>query len=134
MRRRFFAILFLIGMITMGHEGNASPLDEFHWQKRVLVVVAPPGDVAAAAQRQIFEASAEGMSERAIVLLEARDDSERSRQLRARLSADSRRFQVFLVGKDGHTAVSWLRPLSAAELFARVDAMPMRRDEMRRGR
>jgi hypothetical protein len=69
---------------------------------------------------------------RSIVLTEALDDSERSRQIRSRLSADGRRFQVFLVGKDGHTAISSDKPLSADYLFARVDAMPMRRDEMRR--
>ena len=43
-------------------------------------------------------------------------------------------FEVFLVGKDGHTAVSSDKPRSAEDLFARVDAMPMWQDEMRRGR
>jgi hypothetical protein len=43
-------------------------------------------------------------------------------------------FEVFLVGKDGHTAVSSDKPRCAEDLFARVDAMPMRQDEMRRGR
>jgi hypothetical protein len=41
---------------------------------------------------------------------------------------------VFLVGKDGQTAISSDKPLSADYMFARVDAMPMRRDEMRRAR
>jgi len=41
---------------------------------------------------------------------------------------------VFQVGKDGHTAISSDTPLSADYLFARVDAMPMRQDEMRRAR
>jgi Domain of unknown function (DUF4174) len=71
------------------------------------------------------------MSERSIILAEALDDSERSRQIRSRLSAGGRRFQVFLVGK---TAISSDKPLSADYLFARVDAMPTRRDEMRRAR
>ena len=73
------------------------------------------------------------MSERSIVLTEALDESERSRQIR-RLSADGRRFQVFLVGKDGQTAISSDKPLSGDYMLARVDAMPMRRDEMRRAR
>jgi hypothetical protein len=108
--------------MTDGH--NASPLDEFHWKNRALVVVAPAGNAAAETQRRIY---AKGMSERSIVLTEAADDSERSRQIRSRLSADGRRFEVFLVGKDGHTAVYSDKPLSADDLFARVDAMPMRR-------
>jgi Domain of unknown function (DUF4174) len=114
--------------------GEASPLDQFHWKKRVLVIVAPAGDPAAETQRRIYEASAKGMSERSIVLTEAVDDTERSRQIRSRLLAEGSRFQVFLVGKDGHTAASSTKPLSAEDVFARVDAMPMRQDEMRRGR
>jgi hypothetical protein len=78
--------------------------------------------------------AAEGMSERSIILTEALDGSERSRQIRSRLSAGGKRFQVFLVGKDGHTAISSDKPLSAEYLFAQVDAMPMRQDEMRRSR
>ena len=113
---------------------NATPLDEFRWKNRVLVIVAPAGDARAEAQRQIYQSSAAGMSERQIVLNEALDDSEQSRQIRSRLSVDGSRFRVFLVGKDGHTAVSSDKPLSAGDLFARVDAMPMRRDEMWRGR
>ena len=68
------------------------------------------------------------MSERAIVLVEALDDDQRSKQIRSRLSADGRRFQVFLLGKDGHTAASSDKPLSAGDWFARVESMPMRRD------
>jgi len=118
----------------MTNRSEASPIDKFHWKSRVLVVVAPAGAAAAEAQRRIYESSAKGTSERSIVRTEAADDSERSRQIRSRLSADGRRFEVFLVGKDGHTAVSSDKPLPADDLFARVDAMPMRQDEMRRGR
>jgi hypothetical protein len=134
MRFRILAIAMLLGMITMSYGSGASPLDQYHWNSRVLVVVAPAGDTAAERQRRIYQSSSKGMSERSIVLTEALDDSERSRQIRSRLSADGRRFQVFLVGKDGHTALSSDKPLSADDLFARVDAMPMRRDEMRRRR
>lgn len=134
MRLGYLAMPILLGVITMTDGSNASPLDEFYWKNRVLVVVAPAGNAAAETQRRIYESSAKGTSERSIVLTEAADDSERSRQIRSRLSADGRRFEVFLVGTDGHTAVSSDKPLSADDLFARVDAMPMRQDEMRRGR
>lgn len=113
---------------------RAAPFDELRWTKRVLVVVAPPGDAAADAQRQIFQAHARGMAERAIVLVEVRDDSARSRQIRSWLQTDGTRFRVVLVGKDGHTTISSDKPMSADSLFAQVDAMPMRQDEMRRGR
>jgi len=136
MRLRHLAapIAIVIGVIAMSFESHASPLAELRWKSRVLVVVAPAEDGAAQAQRRIYEAAAKGMAERSIVLAEALDDSARSREIRSRLSADGRRFQVFLVGKDGHTAVASDKPLSAEDLFARVDAMPMRQDEMRRAR
>jgi hypothetical protein len=134
MQFRHIAMLVLSGVITMTNRSEASPLDEFQWKSRVLVVVAPAGDAAAAAQRRIYESFAKGMSERQIVLSEALDGSQRSRQIRSRLSADGRRFRVFLVGMDGHTALTSNKPLSADYLFAKVDAMPMRQDEMRRAR
>ncbi len=128
------AASIIFGVITMSSSSMASPLEEFHWKSRVLIVVAPAGDAAAQAQRRIYESAAKGMAERSIVLIEALDDQERSQQLRSRFSADGRRFQVFLVGKDGQTAISSEKPVSADNLFALVDAMPMRREEMRRGR
>ena len=126
------ATLLIAG--AMMNAGKASPLDEFHWKNRMLVVSAPAGDPDADEQRRIYQAAAKGMSERQIVLAEALDDGERPRQIRSKVSTDGRRFQVFLVGKDGHTALSSDMPLSADFLFARVDAMPMRQDEMRRAR
>ena len=134
MRTQLLAMTVLLEAMTTTGLSQASPLDEYHWKNRVLVVVAPAGDAAAQTQRRIFETDAKGMSERQIVLSEALDDSERSRGIRSRMSADGKRFRVFLIGKDGRTAASSDKPLSANDLFARVDAMPMRQDEIRHGR
>ena len=41
------------------------------------------------------------------------------------------RFQIELIGKDGNVAFSSREPITQRELFARIDAMPMRREEMR---
>ena len=118
--------------VTNGSTG--SPLDGFRWKNRLLGNSAPAGDGAAEEQRRIYQAAVKGMSERQIVLAEALDGSERSRGIRSKVLADGSRFQVFLVGKDGHTAFSSDKPVSANDLFARVDAMPMRQDEIRRAR
>jgi Domain of unknown function (DUF4174) len=134
MQLRILAITIFFGMSVMTIETKAAPLDEFRWKSRVLVVVAPAGDAAIQEQRRIFNSAAKGMSERSVVLAEALDDGERSRQIRSRLDADGRSFRVFFVGKDGHTAISSDEPLSADFLFGKIDAMPMRRDEMQRAR
>lgn len=41
-------------------------------------------------------------------------------------------FSVTLIGKDGHVAFTSREPVTQDEIFARIDAMPMRRNEMQR--
>ena len=118
----------------MTHASRASQLDDWKWKNRVLVVVGPAEDSAVRQQLQIYQSEANGMSERQIVLTEALDDTALSREIRSRVSADGKRFHAFLIGKDGHVVLSSDKPLSADYLFQRIDAMPMRQDEMRRAR
>jgi hypothetical protein len=125
-------MLIMFGAIAMTEGSRAASLDQYRWKNRVLVVVGPARDAAVEEQRRIYNSSAKGMSERAIILAEALGDSESSRQIRARLAVDGSRFQVFLIGKDGNTAISSEKPLPADYLLGKVDAMPMRRDEMQR--
>ena len=51
--------------------------------------------------------------------------------LRARFGVANACFRAVLVGKDGGAKLSQSTPLYAARLFATIDAMTMRRDEMR---
>jgi len=44
---------------------------------------------------------------------------------------DAKTFSIVLIGKDGGEKLRRTKPLTPAELFALVDAMPMRRAEMR---
>lgn len=52
--------------------------------------------------------------------------------LRRRYEVDRGAFRVVLVGKDGGVKLDERAPISAATLHATIDAMPMRRQEMRR--
>ncbi|MGJ4950267.1 DUF4174 domain-containing protein [Bradyrhizobium sp. HKCCYLS20291] len=133
MPRRLLTTAILLGLIAMPHPSDASPLAHYKWKNRLLVVTGPD-DPTAQQQRRIYEAANAGMAERQILLLQAVDDATSSRQLRAAVGTDGRRFMVFLIGKDGHTAFASETPISAEDLFNRVDAMPMRKDEMRRTR
>ena len=126
------ALGFLMG-VALTAETRTASLASYQWKNRVLVVLAPTEqDAGLIAQRRIFEQNASGMAERQIVLIEAAADDERSRALRRQFSGGDKTFKVVLVGKDGNAAVASDKPLAAAELFGRVDAMPMRRDEMKR--
>lgn len=103
------------------------------WKHRVLIVVAPSSqDRDLRAQRRIFDEAREGMAERNLVLVEAAGDDASARDIRREAAVDGNRFQVLLIGKDGNIAAASATPLTARDLFGKIDAMPMRRDEMRR--
>ena len=73
------------------HGTDAAPLDQHLWKDRLLLVSAPAINGAVEEQRRIYQSAAGGMSERQILLIEALGDSERSRQLRTKVSADGKR-------------------------------------------
>ncbi|MEO1710911.1 MAG: DUF4174 domain-containing protein, partial [Pseudomonadota bacterium] len=52
--------------------------------------------------------------------------------LRRRYGVAAGSFRAILVGKDGGVKLSTGSPLSTGRLFGTIDAMPMRRQEMRR--
>ncbi len=96
---------------------------------RPLYVFAPSGDDGRlSAQRGIVAAKAAGFAERDVPVIEVVGSDPR----RARFGVPSGQFRVILVGKDGGVKLSSARPVSAADIFALIDAMPMRRNEMRR--
>jgi uridylate kinase len=128
------AIGLLMGAV-MNAQAKSAALSTFLWTNRVLVVIAPgPQDANLLAQRRIYHEAAAAMAERDVVLVEAVGDDGHARAMRAQLSAGRSGFTVLLVGKDGNTAFAADKPLAADAIFKRIDAMPMRQDEMRRKR
>ena len=128
-------ILILLMGTAMSATAESASLSRYQWKNRVLVIAAPSlQDRDLLAQRRLFAAASKGMAERDLVLIEAAGDDAGARALRRQLSIGEKTFQVLLVGKDGNPAASSERPWSSNELFAKIDAMPMRRDEMRHRR
>ena len=58
--------------------------------------------------------------------------SAEAKALRLQLGLGNEPFQAVLVGKDGGAKLRAAKPISALELMATIDAMPMRQEEMRR--
>ncbi|HEY8566822.1 MAG TPA: DUF4174 domain-containing protein [Beijerinckiaceae bacterium] len=109
----------------------ADPLDAYRWRSRVLVVFAPSADhPSVKVQRDALEARGPAVTERDLVLLPALGEA--AAPLRRRFKVEAGEFRAVLVGKDGGAKLSSARPIPAEELFGTIDAMPMRRDEMRR--
>lgn len=97
---------------------------------RVLLMLAAPGDARAAQQARIVAADRAGAAERDLVLVQP--EAEDQGRLRRRYGVAPGRFAVLLIGKDGGVKLRSDAPLTARTLFDAIDAMPMRRAEMRR--
>ena len=107
-------LLILLPFVTM-----ASEREEYLWKKRVLMIAAPSlTDPLYRTQAAELIAAWEGLAERDFAV-------------RTRMNSSA--FSVVLIGKDGGEKLRRATPLSPKELFAIVDAMPMRQAEMREG-
>jgi len=83
--------------------------------RRNLIVSGPAGDPLVAEQLQALSTDPDGAHEREL------DVTERG----------GTAFQVELVGKDGGLAARWDNLVDVTELWAKIDAMPARRRELR---
>ena len=108
------------------------PLTRYLWNHRVVVALASStSDPNLSAQRRIFETVRAGARERDLALLEATDDTPEGAALRHRFGGGAD-FRTVLIGKDGGAKASSEQPMQAGDVFATIDAMPMRRAEMMR--
>jgi hypothetical protein len=124
----------LIAAATSGAmAASGDPLAAHLWKSRVLVIAAPePGDARLQAQREALASARSGVAERDLVVVEAIGSGKQAAALRQRLGLSEGAFHVVLVGKDGGPKLSSGEPIPPQNLFATIDAMPMRRDEMKR--
>jgi hypothetical protein len=136
MTSKYFTALCSAGFMTavaMTSPASADPLSGYRWKSRLLVIAAAnPQSESAAIQRQTYQRAINGMTDRDVVLVEATGNSSRAKAIRTQLAVSDTDFKVLLVGKDGNTAASSEKPFAADEVFGRIDAMPMRRDEVGR--
>jgi hypothetical protein len=113
-------------------EDQADPLAEYRWKARVLVILAADAtNVNVIEQQRAFEGLEGSAQDRQLVLILALPGSPGAGALRSRLGISEEPFRVVLVGKDGHPKLSSDQPISAHQLIATIDAMPMRQREMR---
>ena len=130
----------------LGMSGGSGPpsiaqrIEAAHWKQRVVLVTAPTPSSkypAYAKQKQLLAAADAGLRERHVVVLcyphgEIFPNDEN--YLRKRYDLSFKSFEVLLIGKDGGVKLRSTHPLTSAALFATIDQMPMRREEMRRAR
>lgn len=137
------AALFGIFVASLVIGPSAEAMTTYRWKKRPLVVFAPDAaSPALARQRATIAASRAGMAEREMVVVSIVADRVSSElgggprssaaALRARFGVPRGAFRAILAGKDGGAKITSGQPITASTLFRTIDAMPMRRQEMRR--
>jgi hypothetical protein len=98
-----------VGLLGGPAQAAGDPLAAYRWKSRLLVISAPTADGNVEALGATPEAVA----------------------LRRRLGLPGDGFRAVLVGKDGEPKITARSPIPMETLFSTIDAMPMRRDEMR---
>ena len=148
MKRMFLAFAALTAAVVLSPAADAqetdvpvpfaplaaaeADLDALKWIARPIVVFADtPADPRFVEQMRLLQARPEALAERDVVVIIDTDPSARS-ELRTKLRP--RGFQMTLIGKDGGIKLRKPAPWDVREITRAIDKMPLRQDEIRRGR
>jgi len=132
---KFFAAAIAMTVSAASAGGRIS---DFQWKNRLLVASGASAELV----DKINSAKA-GMFDRDLkVFVLSGAGVERfpvgkdlSKEFVSRLNTNEDRPMVYLIGKDGKTTLNWpLDEFTIEKLFANIDAMPMRKREMREKR
>lgn len=120
------------------------PLEQHRWQHRVLLLFAPDSCQTAFQQQLdlLTQKNAE-VTDRHLVFYQIFTENGRSpdgkalekstvKATRRHMDVAEGAWVLVLIGKDGTEKKRWTRVTPPEEIFALIDAMPMRRAEMRR--
>ena len=131
------------GVLMATSPALSMDLEKYQWENRLLLVFSPSSSDAefVTFNRQMNETSA-GVAERDLVVFRVFEVEDSrvgdqplslagAEQLRRRFNVDPGRFTVVLIGKDGGVKMTRNGETELQEIFNRIDAMPMRRREMR---
>jgi len=113
----------------------AEKLAELRWQNRVLVLYTPTAEHPEyVKQRRLLEGVKNSLDERDLVQIrqvDATTDAGTRDYARRELRVQPGAFNLLLIGKDGGVKYRSTEATNPQQLFATVDAMPMRQSEMR---
>ena len=139
----FFLLFTISSMANMAFSQNINIPGSYHWQNRIVLIFAAGDDPMLEKQLELFEENQGGMDERDLVVFRIlhdqviqtigdKYDEKSARKLRGQYNVAEGDFSVILIGKDGSKKLQQQEVLGVDKLFATIDAMPMRRREMRK--
>lgn len=136
------AVMFAMSLAPTPAIAQTSGLEIHRGKNRVLVIAVERFDqIALARQKQVLREGLAGLRDRDIVAFAMTRDAIAgivgdvpARPVTVPGSPGAKpAFEAILIGKDGGIKKRWRAPVSLEALFAVIDAMPMRRQEMGSG-
>jgi hypothetical protein len=128
----------------MNQDAAAEPLDAYRWKNRLIIASVPTGEARDQLTTSLAAHRAE-IDERDLKVIDVssasaripgtvRFDPQQTTALRERLKLSARETDAvfILIGKDGGEKARQRGTLKLASWFTLIDAMPMRREEIRR--
>jgi hypothetical protein len=141
------AVIMIVSASAGGGSRNVEEklgLDQYRWKNRLLFVFAPTReDPSFGSLHDSLVTRQADVADRDLVVFEVLEsgpstvdkkllDPETAQILRNKFGVTEGRFSVILVGKDGGIKLDRHDRTSLEEIFALIDSMPMRQEEMRR--
>lgn len=138
--KRFLVIGTLLLMPALGRAQQIENLDlnQYQWEKRLLLIFAPTADMNAY-QQQVSElkGAQAGIEERDLKIFHLLqignafvDDAKIARsqveQVSRTYKVNPRAFTIILIGMDGTEKLRQSEPITSEALFSVIDALPMR--------
>lgn len=135
-------ITIIYSMANPSLSQGTSLFENYRWENRLLLFFSSNQNSKNQQQFSIFDKNSTGLKERDILVFHVNDKNvknsgkeiygkEEAEQLRRQFQVADSAFSVVLIGKDGTQKLQQEEVLTMDKLFAVVDAMPMRRREMR---
>ncbi len=139
-------LIALFAAADASAESDGFRMADLQWKHRVLLVFSPSQvDLRFQGQYEEWKRALAGMEERDLLWMPlvtgesakaaGRDISPKAQEaLRREFGIGRDDFAVLLVGRDGGVKLRQREPVDALRLFALIDSMPMRRQEIRERR
>jgi len=141
MTTRKILLYFLLTVIA-SVSISAQELSSHQWKDRLVIILTTENSKSLHQEQiKIFQDNLDGLEERKLVIYSVMPDQYKkgidaeswinSTRLNDRYRQEGKEFEVLLLGLDGGVKLRQSEILSIEKLFAIIDAMPMRRNELR---
>ena len=138
-----FALSCILILYAFSSMAQQNLLSKYKWENRILIIYSNDvDDHEIREQKKKYELQKSEYNERDLLVFQLSDNNFQNlsnqlsqgvniSSLKEYLSIEkSDRFKVILIGKDGGIKLESEQLLSNQKIFATIDAMPMRRNEM----